>query len=321
MVLYNCKPKIMVFFTSFRCNLKCSMCYAWVKQKDINELSLDNIRHLFKDRLISNNLEIINITGGEPTLRQDLTEIVKIILKHCSKLKKIDLSTNGVKNEEVIDQVERILSLLLPTRIKLAVSISVDGVGAMHEKVRGVKDIFSGIEKTIMDLKDLLRLYPYLSLGLNMTVHKLNYDQMERVWEFAKGKGLGLSFTLAALSDIGVESFKMQDKFILNREEKNKIILSIRDLSKKGAIEERYARFLLSWLIKGRRLGSCAFRKGKAVLLEPDGEFYLCGNYRQARLGNILTEDYKTMSKRAKKVSRYLSKRCLSCVSNCYSGS
>jgi MoaA/NifB/PqqE/SkfB family radical SAM enzyme len=294
------------------------MCYAWVKQKENKEFSLDEIKCIFNDKLIRNNLEVINITGGEPTLRPDLTEIIRIITKNCIRLSRIDISTNGVNTSQIVDQIERILALLLPINIKLTASISLDGIGEIHEQVRGAPDIFSNIESSIRELKELMLIYPFFSLGINMTVSKLNYFAIEEMQEFALKKGVGINFTLAASSEIGVESKHVRKEFEMNQEEKDKVVLSLERLLESKMIDPQYAKFLFIWLKTGKRYGGCAFRRGKAVLVEPGGEVYLCGNFRESRIANILEGPLVEMWGKAGNKLKGLSERCLTCVSNCY---
>lgn len=317
-----CKPKILVFFVSFKCNLHCAMCYAWVKQKQIKELNLDEIKTILDDKVLKDNLEIINITGGEPTLRQDLSEIVKIMLQSCLRLKRIDISTNGVNTPEVIDQVERILVVLLPTNVKLSVSISLDGVGAVHEKVRNASDIFSSVEKTIAGLKELMLLYPFFNLGLNMTISKLNYNALEETRKYANDKGIGINFTLAALSNIGVESYKARIKFGLNKDEKKIVVSFVERLANLGELNKRYSHFLITWLLTGKRQGGCAFRKNKSLLLEPSGDAYLCGNFKDFRIGNLLKAPLNpSLIFNRIKFAKAHKIKCETCNSNCYTDS
>jgi len=311
-------PKIMVFFTSFECNLRCAMCFAWSKQKQTEQLSLRQIQNLFEDNLIRDNLEIVNITGGEPTLRADLTEIIQIILKNCPNLRRIDLATNGVNTVEVIDQAERTLALLLSTNVKLTINISLDGVDELHEKIRGSAGIFAKIEQTTEHLRELMLLYPFLSIGFNMTISRLNYQAIEEVSRYAGHQGIGVSFTLAALSDIGVESSRVRAKFELNQEEKEKTASILQGLLQAGKLDPRNTKFMLHWLKTGKRSGNCAFSRGRAFLLEPDGQAYICGNFKEFRLGNVAEQDFEKVWHNAAKVLTTLKGKCVNCNSNCY---
>ena len=52
-------------------------------------------------------INILGISGGEPFLRDDLSEIIKILYKNCSPLV-VDLPTNGFYTQKIVSQVEDI---------------------------------------------------------------------------------------------------------------------------------------------------------------------------------------------------------------------
>lgn len=318
MMSFFAKPKIMVFFISYNCNGRCVMCNIWKKQNINKELSFQQIENLFSDKLLSSSLEIINITGGEPTLRNDLVEIVKVITKKCINLKRIDIPTNGFDTDRVVNEIEKILPLLLSTNAKLTVTIALDGIGKTHELVRGRPNIFTNVEQTIEELKELTVLYPFFSFNLNMTINKLNYYAIEEMRKYATQKGIGINFTLAAISEIGVESIQVREKFEMNQEEKAKVVLFLEDLLKEGEIDSRYAKFTTTWLKTGRRHTDCAFKRGRAFLLEPNGETYVCGNFKEFRIGNIMEEQFERMWGKAGNILKRVSSKCKNCVSNCY---
>lgn len=294
------------------------MCYCWVKGEHMAELSLEGISTICKDPLLRNNIEIVNLTGGEPTLRRDLDEIVALITTHFRRLKRIDISTNGVDTPVVTDKIERALALLLPTGVQLTANISIDGTGQVHERVRGIPGIFDNVEQTIGGLKELMSLYPNFKVGLNMTVSRLNVHALEGVKNFAEKAGIGLSFTLAALSDIGVESYRMKDAFLMDDASKKEAATFFEKLAQQRALDKGYARFLLSWLKTGLRRGSCAFKEGKAVLIEPDGQTYLCGNCSEFLITNILREPLDRSWRKSLRRAASLTQKCLYCNSNCY---
>src|SRR3989338_3896529 len=71
-------PTYMVFFVTARCNARCEHCFYWreVESADSSlELSFSEIKK------ISGNLPglaQISLTGGEPFLRKDFSEIIKV---------------------------------------------------------------------------------------------------------------------------------------------------------------------------------------------------------------------------------------------------
>lgn len=312
------KPKIVVFFTSYKCNSRCVMCHTWQKQGHSPELSLEQIERIFNDQSLSRYVEIINITGGEPTLRRDLVDIIKLIMKRCNKLRRIDMPTNGIDTDMTLDKIEQILTLLLPTDIKLCVTLSLDGIGDVHEKIRRVPGAFSKAEKTIYEIREMASLWKNLYFGINATISRLNYDRLDEIKEFGLQSGVGINYTLGAISEIGVESIKMEDEFVLKNGQKNKVMEFIEKLLKEGGINTFYANFMLQYLKTDKRNPVCAFKSKKSFLLEPDGSAYLCGNFKDFYLGNLLEKPFSEVWKNVKNIRGPLWKKCFTCGSNCY---
>ena len=82
-----------ILVSTFRCNAKCHMCNVWMHpSKPAEELDLK-----YYERLP--NLKFLNITGGEPFLRQDIEEIVE---KALTKTKRLVISSNGYFTDKII---------------------------------------------------------------------------------------------------------------------------------------------------------------------------------------------------------------------------
>ena len=84
------------------CNFKCGYClpngYQVDKSDNRKFLHLDEIKRLAK---VFSKLGVskIRLTGGEPTVRKDFFEIIKI-LKHEADIKKVVITTNGYHLDE-----------------------------------------------------------------------------------------------------------------------------------------------------------------------------------------------------------------------------
>ena len=78
---------------TYRCNSRCSMCNVW-KNPSLpeEEVSLETLAK------IPDNIGTINLTGGEPTLRRDLGEIVDLLYP---KAQKFEISSNGLLPEKI----------------------------------------------------------------------------------------------------------------------------------------------------------------------------------------------------------------------------
>ena len=78
------EPVSLVHFVTNRCNARCSFCFIDFDDPKTfeGELSLNEIDLLTKN--LGSSLLNVNLTGGEPFARKDLTEIAKLYLKNTT---------------------------------------------------------------------------------------------------------------------------------------------------------------------------------------------------------------------------------------------
>jgi MoaA/NifB/PqqE/SkfB family radical SAM enzyme len=86
----------------------------------------------------------LNITGGEPFLRDDLLDIVKILDK---KTKRLEISTNGYFTERIVEVCQK-----FPT---ITIRVSIEGLPRLNDDLRGLKDGFDHALHTILRLKNM----------------------------------------------------------------------------------------------------------------------------------------------------------------------
>lgn len=89
-----------------RCNLKCPTCYA--KSGEGKDLSLKKISKMmdFMVKSEGGESEILQISGGEPTLHPEIIKIVE--LARTKKIKYVMLNTNGLRIAEEEDFVKEL---------------------------------------------------------------------------------------------------------------------------------------------------------------------------------------------------------------------
>jgi len=91
------------------CNFKCGYClpdgYKIDKSDNRTFINIDEIRRLAK-ALSELGVSKIRLTGGEPTIRKDFFEIVKII-KENSGIKKTVITTNGYKLDKIANDIKK----------------------------------------------------------------------------------------------------------------------------------------------------------------------------------------------------------------------
>lgn len=190
-----------------RCNSRCKMCGAWQKADNdtsgaAEEISIAEIEaicgagagFLKKTRQIS-------LTGGEPTLRSDLVEVVETLTRLLPR-RAININTNGFLTE----RIERMVSEVLELRDNLSIYVSLDGVGPTHDEARGVPGAFDKTAATIEALTDLRELARQvgrrLALEVNFVMTEVNAGQLLPVFEYCEARGLPLNPILAITGEL-----------------------------------------------------------------------------------------------------------------------
>jgi len=162
-----------------RCNLKCTHCYQ-DEQIIKDELSLAEkfeVVDKFVDfvKILNQNHPsrgIINLTGGEPFIDNEL----EALLNYISKFSDL-LSFNFLSNGTLIDTKT---SLLLQNYRPSYVQISIDGDENAHDKIRGV----GAFSKAIEGIKKLQN--DNIQVVISFTAHKQNYKEFPKVVKIAK---------------------------------------------------------------------------------------------------------------------------------------
>lgn len=171
---------------TYSCNARCQMCNIW-RNPPTEMLSPAEYSKLPK------SLRTINITGGEPFLRSDLVEVVREIHSILPNARLV-FSTNGSMTEAVISKLNQIRSF----HPRIGVGVSIDGIGATHDNIRGIPGIFDRAISTVEKLKDA----GYDDLRIAMTLVEGNIREVKQVYELSRKLGVEFTMTLAHDSDI-----------------------------------------------------------------------------------------------------------------------
>ena len=119
------------FFVTARCNLKCQHCFYQDKIKNANkkkELTFDEIKKITKK---IGKIYYLTLTGGEPTLRNDIIDIIKLFYKE-NDVKILAFHSNGFSPEK-LDCITKEILKSCP-KMTLVVALSIDGFEKTHEK-------------------------------------------------------------------------------------------------------------------------------------------------------------------------------------------
>jgi MoaA/NifB/PqqE/SkfB family radical SAM enzyme len=170
-------PKILPSFLTLSvnnyCNQRCKTCNIWknnqIEEKK-RELKLNEIERIFSQ---FPKIFWLTITGGEPFLRRDLVEIVKVAYEK-SKVNVLTITTNGSLPDIIDKDVKEILKRC--KNLTLIVNVSVDGDRRLHEKIRGVEGSFNKVVETIEKLKNIRS--RRIIVGINSVISIFNVGKL-----------------------------------------------------------------------------------------------------------------------------------------------
>jgi len=186
-------------YVTGKCNSKCSYCFQWdilnIKSRIKKELTLKEYE-LFAENL--GPIEHLTLGGGEPTLRQDLSDIAITFYKKC-RVRNISMPSNGIRPDLLEHHVERILKNC--PKLVLKVSLSIDGYKDEHDKLRGVLGNYERLIESDKVLRSLRKKYDNLYYIINTVFtgqnqnnvlntikkNKENFDHDIQVSTFVRG--------------------------------------------------------------------------------------------------------------------------------------
>jgi MoaA/NifB/PqqE/SkfB family radical SAM enzyme len=162
---------------SYRCNSRCKTCNVWLLPND--DLTVPEWDRVFES--LGSSPYWFTFSGGEPTLRKDLPEMVASAYRHC-RPGIINIPTNGIQHKVIPGRIEQVLQAA--PRSEVIINLSLDGVGLKHDEVRGVRDNWSHAMITYRALKELKKQYKHLTVGIHTVISNWNIDSFPELCEF-----------------------------------------------------------------------------------------------------------------------------------------
>jgi MoaA/NifB/PqqE/SkfB family radical SAM enzyme len=188
-------PSNLTFSVSYRCNSRCVTCNVW--RKRVADFTLEEYERTF--RRLGRSLRWVTFSGGEPFLRPDLIEIVLACYRICQP-DIINIPTNGLLVDRVAKGVER-LAREAP-KSKIVINLSLDGVGADHDAIRGVPGNYAKLRETYAALRALDA--PNLTVGIHTVISQHNVGRFAQIREHVRGE-IGPDSFITELAEERVE--------------------------------------------------------------------------------------------------------------------
>lgn len=223
----------VTFDVTNACNLRCKHCCSNSGTPLENELSLDEIKNIFRELYDLGTLELELSGRGEPFMRSDFVKILEMA-------NSMDFSLEILTNGTLLD--EKKVRILHDISIR-SIQVPIEGLRDAHEFIRG-KGTFDPAIKAVKMLKDA-----GLNVQVRMTVTKKSLNDIEALAELLVSLNID-KFLITEFIPVG-RGFGYMNELTLNVEEKRKF----QDIFTK--VYERYKNKLL---VRG---GACGYFEGK----------------------------------------------------------
>lgn len=257
------------------------MCDIW-KNKIPNELPATYYKKL------PSSLTDINITGGEPFLRQDIVDIVRNMKAAAPKARFV-LNTNGFMPQ----MVKKHLPAILNIDPDFAFRVSIDGIGEAHDAIRRIP---GGYKKILASL-EIARSLGTKDLGIAFTLIDQNVDELPKVQKLASDLGVEFSLTVATSSVIyfgsGKDHLRPKNPKRLEKRLSDTARIHLLSMSPKEMMRGWFVKRLLSFVQTGKRTLICDAGTG-FFYMDSLGNVYTC-HLKPWKMGNIKEQSMDTI--------------------------
>jgi MoaA/NifB/PqqE/SkfB family radical SAM enzyme len=285
-------PANITVSVSYRCNSRCKTCNVWLLPND--DLTLKEWDRVFQS--MGDAPYWFTFSGGEPTLRKDLPEMVESAYLHCHP-GIINIPTNGIQDRIIPSRIERVLQVA--PKSEVIINLSIDGVGLKHNEIRGVRNNWSRAMSTYRSLKQLQGTYKNLTLGIHTVISNYNVDSFPELCEYVQRElkpdsyiteiaeerverdtvGLGITPT--------VEKYTVAIDTLLDSMREKKLT-GVAEITQ--AFRREYYEIVKRTLREQRQVIPCMAGVASAQIA-PDGDVWTCC-VRAESMGNLREHDY-----------------------------
>jgi len=284
--------------TTYRCNARCQMCEIWKHPTKPSEEFNPAILEKIPQGMIR-----LNVTGGEPTLRKDIMEILEILRP---KAQKLELSTNGYFTKQLVE-----IGKEFPD---IRIRISVEGLPKLNNELRGLKDGFDRALRGILELKSL----GLKDIGFAIVISDKNINDLKYLYQLVTS--LDVEFSQSSMHN-SFYFFKQDNKIESTDIIEQKMKEFIKDLlmSKRKNLRLRTKDWFRAYInagllryMQGRERVIPCYAGFDSFFVDPWGKVLACnGSPEPWIMGDLNTQAFEEIwhSEKAEKV-RKLVKNC-----------
>ncbi len=277
-------PILSEVAVTYRCNLRCTFCYAGCNcttnpvgdDREMNTAEIKRVlRRIYRDAEVPS----VSFTGGEPTLRADLSELIR----YAKELGMwVNLITNGTRIER--ESAEALADAGLDSA-----QVSLEGVSAaVHERVTMIPQSFALTVAAVQHLKE-----SGIPVHTNTTVNRDNLHECARMPAFVKHELGNKKFSMNLVVPTG--SAALNERLVVRYSEVGPHLTAIAAESRRHGVEFMWysptPMCMFNPVANGLGNKGCSACDG-LLSVGANGDVLPCASYDES-LGNILQQDVR----------------------------
>jgi MoaA/NifB/PqqE/SkfB family radical SAM enzyme len=289
-------PRQLQINVTFHCNSRCTMCNIW-QMEHRPEMDLAQFSHVLKDPLFD-GIEQLTLAGGEPSLRPDLVPLTELFVNRMTHLRSLTLVTNGLAVERILADTRAMLKLCTEHDINLNISVSLDGVGGVHDEMRNVPGAFARVEECLSGLKELQsECRASFWLGVGCVITRKNLYHLRELQAWCDERSIEVGFQLVGFHETYVANIEQRGELDFDQADREYLFQFLGELAADRSASNFMAYYwndMLSMYRDGRsRQTPCPFAVDSFVL-DAYGDIYYCLSER--KIGNCLFAEQNEQS-------------------------
>ena len=257
------KPVLVHFEVTMRCNARCGFCDYWKTDPKAKQTELKS----FVDAAKFFNPMMITYTGGEPTLRRDLEDIVSAV-DRAVRVQYSTIITHG--------------GMLTPQRAKSLwdagihqFNISLDYLDERHDRARGIPGLTSKIFATVEGMRSL----GVNAIRFNTVIRDSNLDQLMAIVLRAREMGVAVNFSSYTDSKNGNRDDLIENERIRDLENAIAELLAFKRKNRGVITNSDYYLEQIPRYVRGEITEPC--RSGiRTIHIDPTGHVKRCPDFQ-----------------------------------------
>ena len=274
-------PVLSEIALTYNCQNRCFFCYASSpdRGREVHEMSKDEVKVVIDKIVDQARVPTVSFTGGEPTLRRDLPELISFAK---SKKMRTNLITNGIRcgREDFVSQLAE--AGLDSAQVSLEAGddethdMVVDHTGAFRQTLQGV-----------LNLKQA-----GIHTHTNTTINSRNLHALPALIDFLADlcqEYLSMNMVIRTGEAVGVSDIRY--------EEIGDVVLPLKQRAEAHGM--RFVWYspipycLFNTAAHGLGSQGCAAADG-LLSIAPDGQVLPCSSFERG-IGNLLEEDFQKL--------------------------